>query len=104
MFTIEGSHSASESRSRTWALHSPRAGRPTLRPMRGRHGRMHGRGGPCTRENEMLLRTQWDPFEDLRSGEDEMAEMSPTLARALGRDGPRQGGAAGGPPHRGAGR
>jgi HSP20 family protein len=42
----------------------------------------------------MLLRTQWDPFEDLRSGQDEMAEMSPTLARALGRYGQRQGAAA----------
>jgi HSP20 family protein len=42
----------------------------------------------------MLLRTQWDPFEDLRGAQDEMAEMSPTLARALGRYGQRQGAAA----------
>jgi HSP20 family protein len=42
----------------------------------------------------MMLRTQWDPFEDLRSGQDEMAEMSPMLARALGRYGQRQGAAA----------
>jgi HSP20 family protein len=39
----------------------------------------------------MLLRTQWDPFEDLRSGQD---EMGPMLARALGRYGQRQGAAA----------
>jgi HSP20 family protein len=42
----------------------------------------------------MLLRTQWDPFEDLRSGQAEMTEMSPMLARAFGRYGQRQGAAA----------
>jgi HSP20 family protein len=39
----------------------------------------------------MLLRTQWDPFEDPRSGQD---ELSPMLARELGRYGQRQGAAA----------
>jgi HSP20 family protein len=38
-----------------------------------------------------MLRTQWDPFEDLRSGQD---EMGPMLAQALGRYGQRQGAAA----------
>jgi HSP20 family protein len=42
----------------------------------------------------MLLRTQWDPFEDLRSGQAEMAEMSPMLGHAFGRYGQRQGAAA----------
>ena len=31
----------------------------------------------------MLLRTQWDPFEDLRSAQDEMAQLNPMLAHAL---------------------
>jgi HSP20 family protein len=38
-----------------------------------------------------MLRTQWYPFEDLRSAQD---EMSPMLAHALGRYGQRQGAAA----------
>jgi HSP20 family protein len=28
---------------------------------------------------------RWDPFQDLRSAQDEMAQMNPTLAHALGR-------------------
>jgi len=42
----------------------------------------------------MLLRTQWDPFEDLRSVQEELAQMNPTLAHALGRYGQRQAAAA----------
>jgi len=38
----------------------------------------------------MMLRTQWDPFEDLRSAQDEVNQMSPVLARALGLYGQRQ--------------
>jgi HSP20 family protein len=47
-------------------------------------------------ENQMTLRTQWDPFEDLRSAQDElnrMNQMSPMLAHALGLHGQRQGAA-----------
>ncbi len=43
----------------------------------------------------MVVRTQWDPFEDLRSAQDElyqMSQMSPMLAHALGQ---HQGAAAG---------
>ena len=32
----------------------------------------------------MDTRTRWDPFQDLRSAQDEMAQMSPMLAHALG--------------------
>jgi HSP20 family protein len=32
----------------------------------------------------MTIMTRWDPFQDLRSAQDEMAEMSPMLAHALG--------------------
>ena len=32
----------------------------------------------------MATMTRWDPFQDLRSGQDEMAQMSPMLAHALG--------------------
>jgi HSP20 family protein len=39
----------------------------------------------------MDTRTRWDPFQDLRSAQDEMAQMSPTLARALGLQGQPQG-------------
>ena len=38
-----------------------------------------------------MLRTQWDPFQDLRSAQDEMAQMSPVLAHALGLHGQQQG-------------
>jgi HSP20 family protein len=33
---------------------------------------------------QMATRTRWDPFQDLRSAQDEMAQMSPMLAHALG--------------------
>jgi HSP20 family protein len=32
----------------------------------------------------MAIMTRWDPFQDLRSAQDEMAQMSPILAHALG--------------------
>ena len=32
----------------------------------------------------MTTMTRWDPFQDLRSAQDEMAQMSPELAHALG--------------------
>src|SRR4029453_17122719 len=32
----------------------------------------------------MTTMTRWDPFQDLRSAQEEMAQMSPMLAHALG--------------------
>src|SRR5512133_3133224 len=40
---------------------------------------------------QMATMTRWDPFQDLRSAQDEMAQMSPMLARALGLLGQPQG-------------
>ena len=39
----------------------------------------------------MMVRTQWDPFEDLRGAQDELNQMSPALAHALGLHGQQQG-------------
>ena len=39
----------------------------------------------------MAIMTRWDPFQDLRSAQDEMAQMSPMLAQALGLHGQQQG-------------
>ncbi len=39
----------------------------------------------------MATMTRWDPFQDLRSVQDEMAQMSPMLAHALGLHGQQQG-------------
>jgi HSP20 family protein len=39
----------------------------------------------------MAITTRWDPFQDLRSARDEMAQMSPMLAEALGRHAQQQG-------------
>ena len=39
----------------------------------------------------MATMTRWDPFQDLRSAQDEMAQMSPMLAPALGLQGQPQG-------------
>ena len=36
------------------------------------------------------VKTLWDPFEDLRSAQDELDQMSPMLAHALGLHGQRQ--------------
>ena len=41
----------------------------------------------------MATMTRWDPFQDLRSAQDEMAQMSPMLAHALGLHGQPQGSA-----------
>jgi HSP20 family protein len=41
----------------------------------------------------MATMTRWDPFQDLRSAQEEMAQMSPMLAHALGLHGQRQGAA-----------
>jgi HSP20 family protein len=46
------------------------------------------------RENQIMLRTQWDPFEDLRSAQDELNQMNPMLAHALGLHRQQQGVAA----------
>src|SRR6266568_5881035 len=76
MFTIEWARSASEYRSRTWTA---------LSPSRRAADAAHAPG-----ETQMMLRTQWDPFEDLRGAQDELREMSPALAHALGLHGQRQ--------------
>jgi len=39
----------------------------------------------------MTTMMRWDPFQDLRSAQDEMAQMNPTLAHALGLHGQQQG-------------
>ena len=39
----------------------------------------------------MAIMTRWDPFQDLRSAQDEMAQMSPMLAHALGLHAQQQG-------------
>ena len=39
----------------------------------------------------MATMTRWDPFQDLRSAQDEMAQMSPMLVHALGLQGQPQG-------------
>ena len=39
----------------------------------------------------MATMMRWDPFQDLRSAQDEMAQMSPMLAHALGLHGQPQG-------------
>ena len=41
----------------------------------------------------MTTMMRWDPFQDLRSAQDEMAQMSPMLAHALGLHGQPQGSA-----------
>jgi HSP20 family protein len=41
--------------------------------------------------DQMATMTRWDPFQDLRSAQDEMAQMSPMLAHALGLHGQQQG-------------
>jgi HSP20 family protein len=45
--------------------------------------------------NQMMLRTPWDSFEDLRGAQDELDHMSPALAHALGLHGQRQDAAIG---------
>jgi HSP20 family protein len=41
--------------------------------------------------DRMATMTRWDPFQDLRSAQDEMAQMSPLLAHALGLHAQQQG-------------
>src|SRR6266508_2807046 len=65
MFTIEWARSASEYRSRTWTA---------LSPSRRAADAAHAPG-----ETQMMLRTQWDPFEDLRGAQDELRERMPAL-------------------------
>src|SRR5215213_8805739 len=52
---------------------------PNLRPPRAA-----GPHGPRDEGGQMATMTRWDPFQDLRSAQDEMAQMSPMLAHALG--------------------
>src|SRR5512132_1780323 len=40
---------------------------------------------------QMATMTRWDPFQDLRNAQDEMAQISPMLAHALGLHGQPQG-------------
>src|SRR5918994_4855251 len=76
--------SASERRLPTWDLRPPRAAGPH---------------GPRDEGGQMATMMRWDPFQDLRSAQDEMgqmtqmAQMSPMLARALGLPGQPQGSA-----------
>src|ERR671910_3546451 len=70
--------SASERRLPTWDLRPPRAA---------------GSHGPRDEGGQMATMTRWDPFQDLRSAQDEMAQMSPMLAHALGLHGQQQGSA-----------
>jgi HSP20 family protein len=44
--------------------------------------------------DQMATMTRWDPFQDLRSAQDEMAQMSPMLAHALGLHAPQGSGRA----------
>src|SRR4030095_6361329 len=48
---------------------------------------------PSARENQMMLRTQWYPFQDLRSAQEEQAQtqMDRLFAHARGLHGQRQG-------------
>ena len=39
----------------------------------------------------MATMTRWDPFQDLRGAQDELAQLSPALAHALGLHGQQQG-------------
>src|SRR5918995_6826970 len=65
----EHAYSASERRSATPDLRPPRAAGPH---------------GPRDEGGQMATMMRWDPFQDLRSAQDEMAQMSPMLAHALG--------------------
>jgi HSP20 family protein len=43
--------------------------------------------------DQMATMTRWDPFQDLRDAQEEMAQLSPTLAHALGLHNQQQGSA-----------
>src|SRR5918995_1063506 len=66
---LEHAYSASERRSATPDRRPPRAAGPH---------------GPRDEGGQMATMMRWDPFQDLRSAQDEMAQMSPMLAHALG--------------------
>src|SRR5215204_7090737 len=66
---LEHAYSASERWSATPDRRPPRAAGPH---------------GPRDEGDQMATMTRWDPFQDLRSAQDEMAQMSPMLAHALG--------------------
>src|SRR5215218_7676986 len=46
--------------------------------------RAAGPHGPRDEGDQMTTMMRWDPFQDLRSAQDEMSQMSPMLAHALG--------------------
>src|SRR5215211_4975969 len=73
---LEQAYSASERRSATPDRRPPRAAGPH---------------GPRDEGGQMATMMRWDPFQDLRSAQDEMAQMSPMLAHALGLHGQPQG-------------
>src|SRR5512132_1334817 len=81
-YTLNDVHSASERWSAT----------PDLRPPRAT-----GPHGPRDEGGQMATMTRWDPFQDLRSAQEEMAQMaqmgqmSPMLAHALGLHAKQQG-------------
>src|SRR5215211_5955892 len=78
MFTVGWGYSASALAARTRTALSPSRRPPS---------------GPRTRENQMMLRTQWYPFGDLRSAQEERAQdqMDRLFAQALGLHGQWQG-------------
>src|SRR4030095_14973860 len=53
--------------------------------------RATGPHGPRDEGDQMTTMMRWDPFQDLRSAQDEMAQMSPRLAHALGLHARQQG-------------
>src|SRR5215213_1141852 len=53
--------------------------------------RAAGPHGPRDEGGQMATMMRWDPFQDLRSAQDEMAQMRPMLAHALGLQGQPQG-------------
>src|SRR4030095_10701881 len=81
MFNIGWGYSASAPAARTRTALSPSRRPPS---------------GPRTRENQMMLRTQWYPFGDLRSAQEERAQdqMDRLCARAVGLHGQWQGASA----------
>src|SRR5215217_5957153 len=62
-----------------------RSATPNRRPPRAA-----GPHGPRDEGGQMATMMRWDPFQDLRSAQDEMAQMSPMLAHALGLHGQPQ--------------
>src|SRR5215213_5447606 len=51
----------------------------------------HRAARPMKEGDQMATRTRWDPFQDLRDAQEEMAQMNPMLAHALGLHGQPQG-------------